>query len=91
MQFRDIALTPVGVSGIVPAGWAQAGDGRFNRGAFAGDPTMLYEEAFPHVATITHCNHPPGVMTTHPAMGYNECIQPTQSVVMGLFSNLDTW
>jgi hypothetical protein len=49
MQFRKVTLTSVGVSGIVPEGWAQAGDGRFNRGAFAGDPTMLYEEAFPHV------------------------------------------
>jgi predicted glycoside hydrolase/deacetylase ChbG (UPF0249 family) len=49
MQFGDITLTSVGVRGIVPEGWSQAGDGRFNRGAFAGDPTMLYEEAFPHV------------------------------------------
>jgi hypothetical protein len=48
MEFRQVTLAPVGVGGIVPEGWMQSGDGRFNRGAFEGDPTMLYEEAFPH-------------------------------------------
>jgi hypothetical protein len=43
MAFRRVTMTNVGVSGLLPEGWAQAGDGRFNRGAFAGDLTMLYD------------------------------------------------
>lgn len=49
MEFREMIQKPVGVKGIVPEGWAQAGDGRYDRRASATDPTMLYEEAFPHV------------------------------------------
>lgn len=47
MRFGDVTLNSVGVKGIVPEGWAQAGDGRFSRNAFPGDPTALYEESFP--------------------------------------------
>jgi hypothetical protein len=55
----------------------------------AQDGTWVYSVSL--ASTITHRNHPPRVMTTHPATGYNEYIQPTQGVVLGLSSNLDTW
>jgi predicted glycoside hydrolase/deacetylase ChbG (UPF0249 family) len=49
MAFKNVTLPYVGVKGIVPKGWTRGGDGRFDRRASEADPTMLYEEAFPHV------------------------------------------
>lgn len=36
-------MIDVGVSGLVPEGWAQAGSGPFSLGAFPGDLTMPYD------------------------------------------------
>ena len=49
MKFRDVTHKSVGVSGIVPEGWSEAGDGQFVRRASETDPTILYQNAFPHV------------------------------------------
>jgi predicted glycoside hydrolase/deacetylase ChbG (UPF0249 family) len=49
MAFRHVTIASVGVQGIVPEGWTQTGDRRFDRGASEGDPTMLYQESFPYV------------------------------------------
>lgn len=49
MRFTNVTLPYVGVEGIVPEGWARAGDGRFDRRGSEGDPTMLHEKAFPHI------------------------------------------
>jgi hypothetical protein len=50
MNFRPVKLVYGGVEGVIPAGWTDAGDGRFTRMDSEGDPTMLFEKSFPHVS-----------------------------------------
>jgi hypothetical protein len=49
LEFKKIILPYVGIKGLAPKGWTKAGDGRFDRSAFDGDPTMLFEKSSPYV------------------------------------------